>query len=55
MTQRQFRQQLQLMLFICVSVCHTKISLFHWLTNVTIDVTTASEQYLKRTVQKQNT
>lgn len=40
---------------VCVSVCHTKASLFHQLTNVTNDVTSTSEQYLKQIIQNQTT
>lgn len=48
----QFGQQQQLLVFICVSVCCTKISLLHWVINVTVDVILL--QYWKQTVQKQH-
>lgn len=47
----QFGQQRQLLVFICVSVRCTKISLSHWVTNVSVDVIIL--QYCKQTVQKQ--
>lgn len=51
LSQMQFTQQRQLLVFICVSVLCTKISLLHCVTNVTVDVIIL--QYCKQTVQKQ--